>query len=339
MRSETELADPVYGFTWCLTDGQHYVRNADGDIRAVNEQTVELLRLFARGELTREALCRQRDGGPAVLDEASAVDPETVIDLFDRYREDGFLRPDDPVVRLHPPAEVRLWPRLVATLVPIAVVCWVFAGTLPTLRGLAADPPGVWLLVGLFPATMAFVAVHEFGHYAAASRHFESSIRIDTVNAVVPAVVTDTTGAWLLPRNRRVWINLAGPLAETLAALPIAAAVVAGVATPFSSLLLAAVVADLVFALNPLFHGDGYWIAADLLGAENVRTRGIEALRRREPTWPAVYVVVSYAVGAAFLLNVVAVTVAVGGIRGLLSAAPVVLLLVFAWADVEVRGP
>jgi len=60
MRSETEIADPVYGFTWCLTDGQHYVRNADGDIRAVNEQTVELLRLFARGELTREALCRQR---------------------------------------------------------------------------------------------------------------------------------------------------------------------------------------------------------------------------------------------------------------------------------------
>jgi hypothetical protein len=294
MRSETELADSVYGFTWCLTDGQHYVRNADGDIRAVNEQTVELLRLFARGELTRQALCRQRDGGPAVLDEASAVDPETVIDLFDRYREDGFLRPDDPVVRLHPPAEVRLWPRLVATLVPIAVVCWVFAGTLPTLRGLAADPPGVWLLVGLFPATMVFVAVHEFGHYAAASR--------------------------------------------PLAALPVAAAVVAGVATPFSSLLLAAVVADLVFALNPLFHGDGYWIAADLLGAENVRTRGMEALRRREPTWPAVYVVVSYAVGAAFLLNVVAVTVAVGGVRGLLSAAPVVLLLVFAWADVEVRG-
>jgi len=173
---------------------------------------------------------------------------------------------------------------------------------------------------------------------AAASRHFESSIRIDTVNAVVPAVVTDTTGAWLLPRNRRVWINLAGPLAETLAALPVAAAVAAGVGGTLPPLLLAVIVADLVFALNPLFHGDGYWIAADLLGAENVRTRGIEAVHRRELTWPAVYVVVSYAVGAAFLLNVVAVTVSVGGVRGLLYAAPVVLLLVFAWADFEVRG-
>ncbi|ERH12800.1 MAG: hypothetical protein J07HB67_01826, partial [halophilic archaeon J07HB67] len=104
METETELADPVYGFTWCLTDGQHYVRNPDGDIRAVNEQTVELLRLFARGHLTREGLCRQRDGGPAVLDEASAVDPETVIDLFDRYREKGSSDRTTPSsTSVHPP--------------------------------------------------------------------------------------------------------------------------------------------------------------------------------------------------------------------------------------------
>jgi hypothetical protein len=338
MRSETELTDTAYGFTWCLTDGQHYVRAPDGDIRAVNGQTVELLRLFATGELTREALCRQRDGGAAVLDEASAVGPETVIDLFDRYREGGFLRADEPVVRLHPPAEVRLWPRLLATLLPVGALVAVAVARAPAFRALAADPPSLWLVAALFPATLPFVAVHEFGHYAAASRHFESSVRIDTVNAVVPAFVTDTTGAWLLPRNRRLWINLAGPFAEAVAALPVAAAVAAGVGGTATLLVFGAVLANVVFALNPLFHGDGYWIASDLLGVENVRSRGVDAVRRGEPTWPAVYVVVSYAVGAAVVIQTVAVTVYAQGLRGVAYAAPVVVLLALAWADVEVRA-
>lgn len=337
MRAETEREETAYGFSWCLTDGQHYVRAPDGDVRAVNGQTVQLLRLFATEELTREALCRQRDGGEAVLDESSAVDPETVIDLFDRYREDGFLREGEPVVRLHPPAEVRLWPRLLATLLAVAALVAVAVARAPAFRALAADPPSLWLVAALFPATLPFVAVHELGHYATASRHFDSSIRIDTVNGVVPAVVTDTTGAWLLPRNRRVWINVAGPLAESLTALPVAAAVAVGAGGTAALLVLAAVLSDVVFALNPFFHGDGYWIASDLLGVENVRSRGLDAVRRRELTWPAVYVVVSYAVGAAFVLQVVVVTVLVEGVRGVVYAAPVVLLAALAWADVDLR--
>ena len=338
MRSETERTDTVYGFTWCLTDGQHYVRAADGSIRAVNEQTVELLRLFAAGDLTRESLCRQRDGGPAVLDEASAVDPETVIDLFDRYREDGFLRKGDPVVRLHPPAEVRLWPRLLATLLPVTVLVAATVVRAPSFQALVADPPSLWFVVALFPATLPFVAVHELGHYATASRQFDSSIRIDTVNGIVPAFVTDTTGAWLLPRNRRIWINLAGPFAEAVAALPVAAAAAAGVGGTATLLVLGTVLVDIVFALNPLFHGDGYWIASDLLGVENVRSRGLDAVRRRELTWPAVYVVASYAVGAALSFQTVAVTVYIEGVRGVVYAAPVVVLLVLAWADVDIRS-
>lgn len=337
MRTETGIEDAAYGYTWCETDGRLYLRGDDGEFREVNQQALDLLRLFAEGELTRAGLEEQIAGGEAVIGEESATTPEEVLDFLDGYLDDGVVTEGGTVRRLVPPDDIRLWPRIVTFLVPLAVVLGVFVQNLGQLRGLATDPPSLWLVAATVPAAFLFAAVHELGHYVTSEPHFDASIRIDTVNGVVPSFVTDTTGAWVLPSNRRVWINLAGPLVELLAALPVAWLVVRGIAEPLPMLVLSVIVSHVVFAVNPLIHGDGYWILCDLFDLVNVRSRGIETLRARRLSWPAVYVLASYGFGGLVVLGAIVTTVSVGGVRGIVYTAPLLLLFVLSRADVDVR--
>jgi hypothetical protein len=337
MRTETDIEDAAYSYTWCETDGRRYLRGEDGEFREVNQQALDLLRLFAEGELTRDALQRQIDGGEAVIDEASATTPEEVLDFLDDYLDDGIVREGGTVTRLVPPEDVRLWPRVLAFLVPLAAVLGVFVQNLDQLQQLTTDPPSLWVVAATVPAAFLFAAVHELGHYVTSEQHFDASMRVDTVNGIVPSFVTDTTGAWVLPPNRRVWINLAGPLVELLASLPLVWLVVRGVAEPLPMLLLSVIVSHVVFAVNPLIHGDGYWILCDLFDLVNVRSRGIDTLRQWQLSWPAVYVLASYGFGGLVVLGAIVTTVSVGGVRGIVYAAPLLLLFLLSRADVDVR--
>jgi hypothetical protein len=337
MQTETEISDAAYGYTWCETDGRLYLRAEDGEFREVNQQTIDLLRLFAEGELTREALQRQIDGGEAVIDEASATTPEEVLDFFEGYLEDGVVQEGGTVTRLIPPEDIRLWPRVIAVLLPLAVVLAALFTNVAQFQQLTVDPPSIWLVLAVVPATFLYAGIHELGHYVTSSRYFDSSIRIDTVNGVVPSFVTDTNGAWLLPRNRRIWINLAGPLVELLAALPLALLALTGSGGLFVLLVLSVVLSHVVFALNPLIHGDGYWILCDLLDVVNLRSRGIEALRQWKLTLPAMYVLASYGFGALVVVSAVVTTVYAGGVRGIVYGAPLLVLFLLSRADVDVR--
>lgn len=337
MRTVTEIEDAAYGYTWCETDGRHYLRGEDGEFREVNQQALDLLHLFAEGELTRDALERQVDGGESVIDEASATTPEEVLDFLDGYLDDGVVREGGTVTRLVPPDDVRLWPQVVAFLVPLVVILSVFLQNLDQLRRLAVDPPSLWIVAATVPIALLFAGVHELGHYVTSRPYFDVSMRVDTVNGIVPSFVTDTTGAWMLPPNRRVWINLAGPLTELLAALPVVWLVVRGTAEPLAILTLSVIVSHVVFALNPLIHGDGYWILCDLFDLVNVRSRGIDALHSRDPSWAALYVVASYGFGAVVVASAVVTTVTVGGLRGVVYAAPLLILFLVSQADVDVR--
>ncbi len=335
MNREVLIEDPEYGFESCEVEGSYFLRSGDGDFRQVNEAVVDLLEKVAADELTREGLRRQVEGGEAVLAPESSASAEEALDLLDRYVEQGFLREDEPVVRLVPPADVRLWPRVLLFVGVFAVVGAAATGI--ALRGSFPSLLDAETMVVGTLLSFLYVGVHEYGHYLPSSRHFEASIRLDFVNGVVPAVVTDTTGSWMLPRNRRIWINLAGPLLELVAALPFVGLYVLRPGDPLVQLVLLAVFGHVFFSLNPLIHGDGFWILCDLFGLVNVRSRGRADLTDGKLSWAAAYVVVSYGFGALLALNVVVMTVWFAGLPGLLLLAPFVPLFVLSKTDYDLR--
>lgn len=287
MNRTVEREDPQLGFRWGESEGTYYLEHPDGDgYRRVSEDALTLLRKLASGEVARADLDRNRNAA----------------DLVDRLERNGYLDPDAPVVRVEEPPDIRLWPRTAVFVVLLAVGLYAGWVESTTLGGYAElfDPTNLATLAVL---TGVSVAAHEAAHYVVARRFVDPSVRLGLVNAVLPAFITDTTGAWALPRNRRRWITLAGPYVELW--------LLAGFATlhylafPDSVVLGATVLAlvgHILFSLNPLVHGDGYWLLTDTLGVVNLRTRGLDDLRSRTPSLAAGYVVVSYAYGIATLV-------------------------------------
>lgn len=304
MRREVEIEDAEYGFTWHCVDGQYLLENDDGGFRRVNESVVDLLEKLARGELTIAGLRQQVEGGSAVVEE-SGTTAEEVLSLVETYLDRGVLREDAPVTRVVAPDDVRLWPRVVGFLALFAVFGSVVAPILGSVSPTFVSRISLFELAVVTVLSTALIGIHEYGHYAASDHYFDPSVRFDLVNGVVPAVVTDTTGSWMLPRNRRIWINLAGPSLELAVAVPIVALHYAFPDAIVVQVLLLGVFGHVFFSLNPLMHGDGYWILCDFFGLRNVRSDGIDDLTHGRLSLRAVYVVLSYGFGVVLTLSVV----------------------------------
>jgi hypothetical protein len=291
MEAETERPDAVVGFTRIEVEGETYIRNPNGDLRRLSDRAVALLEKLATGELPEDDL----EGTPK--------------ELVGQLREEGYLRPDEPVVRLVPPDDIRLWPRVVAFVVLFGL----------SLFGIWTVLPGVFSTDGIFsdpalyaPETIGLVAVlvaltvaiHELGHCLASKPFLDPSLRLGFVNGVLLTVVTDATEAWMLPRNRRRWITLAGPFVEVVWLLVVLAIYV--LLLPGNLVLevtMVASVSQLLFSLNPLIHGDGYLLMIDTFDVVDLRTRGTADLRERNASLAAGYVVLSYGFGVFVLLS------------------------------------
>lgn len=292
MRRETRHSDPELGYTWLESEGEYYLRNPEGDLRRISEDAFRLLSELADGSMVYDEL------------------PENARQIVDVLRSEEYVGESDPVVELVPPEDIALWPRILGFLVLLGV------GAFATLRAF----PRVYPVDGLFtPARIVgFVAlmlvslvVHESGHYLAANRYLDPTVRLGTVNGVIPSAITDTTDAWMLPRNRRLWITLAGPFAQLVWTQAVIA--VHYLLFPESVLLSLVIfmnVVNVVLVFNPLIHGDGYWLVLDTFGIVDLRTRGIEDLRNWDFSPAAAYVLLSYgfAVGVVTigLVNVAA---------------------------------
>lgn len=316
MNETVELENPEYGFTWYRVEGQYYLQAEDGGFRRVNESVIDLLKRVARGELTVAELRTQIEGGQAVVEETETT-AEEVLSLVETYIDVGVLREDAPVVRVTPPDDIQLWPRVGIFLALFAVFGFVVAPITSSVTISTIAQASVWEIISIVVLSFVFIGIHEYGHHSVSARHFDPSVRIDFVNGVVPAVITDTTGSWTLPRNRRIWINLAGPVLELVAAVPLVALYYVFPSNLVVQGLLLAVFGHVVFALNPLVHGDGFWILCDFFGLRNVRQRGIEDLTALRPSWSATYVVVSYGFGAVVAISIVATLVVLSGVAEL----------------------
>lgn len=287
METEVETTDTPVGYTWGKSDDNYYLKSPSGGLRRLSEDGWKLLRALADREVSMDDL----EGTPRKI--------------VEELEAEGYLRPGDPIVELRQPDPIRLWPRLVLFVTLVAVGVAVAWAEFPTMLGpselLASSQ--VVPLVGLVLAT---IVIHEGGHYLASKPYFDPSVRLGVVNGVVPAVITETTEAWILPKNHRLWITLAGPFVQIVWTL-----LVAGVhyfLLPESGVLstfLVIMVVETVFILNPLIHGDGYLLLIDAFEVVDLRTAGVEHLRNRNLTLPAVYVVLSYGFGVGLALTMV----------------------------------
>lgn len=318
MNREVEDDDPEMGYTWAEVDGTYYLRNPDGDFRTVSDDAMRFAELLADGEVTADDL----DGG--------------ALRLFETLRDEEYLRPGDPVVRLVQPAEIRLWPRVLVFLGLLGVAVAASVAEAAELGDAFSSLADLFALltpvnVVSFVALMAFqVAIHEYGHHLAARDDIETSHEFGTINWFIPAAITNTDGAWVLPRNNRRWISLAGPVADLVGVVAIAA--VHYLVFPQSRLLSAFVLLrtyHVVYGLLPVYHGDGYWLLVDTFGLGNFRERGLEHVRTRTVSWAAAYVVATYGLGVVTFVAILVWTTLAFGPEGGVAALLVVGVALF----------
>lgn len=136
----------------------------------------------------------------------------------------------------------------------------------------------VYTVVGLFVFMLASSFFHELGH-ASACKYF--GVRHGGVGFGLylnfPVLYTDVTEVWRLKRSQRCIVNLAGVYFQSYGLI---AMIVLFLLTGNDILryLILMMNFGFVMTLNPFFKFDGYWIASDLLGVPNLRTRSMELL-------------------------------------------------------------
>lgn len=193
----------------------------------------------------------------------------------------------------------------------IAAVAWVCA--------LGMDPhwgTGVYSLGYLL--FLFSLVLHELGHAAACCRFGARPRGIGfALYLIYPALYSDVSAAWALPRGRRVVVDLAGCYVQCIVGAAFALWYALGGWAPARAAVLM-IAGSMVFSLNPIFKFDGYWVVADALGVVNLgaqpRRIAVAAWRRlcgrAAPALPwrrglcallALYSVASAAVWAGFI--------------------------------------
>jgi hypothetical protein len=129
------------------------------------------------------------------------------------------------------------------------------------------------------PAVLAFaptVLLHELGHAAALRAGGERAGGIAVgLYTFVPVLLTDVSAAWRLPRAARLRVDVGGVYVQLVSGAVLAAI---GVATgaPWATAAAWLVVAGLLVNLNPFLRTDGYWIAVDLAGGDDLEDRALD---------------------------------------------------------------
>jgi putative peptide zinc metalloprotease protein len=296
----------------------------NGSRLRLSESAQKLLRLRGAGvssEAIAEALARGGKAVSAAEVEARYRELLARIETIERASGDnpmGFwfrfrLLPEALVARLASFLALAFEPRAAAVLVLLAAVAGVRLAELrPAAEWSAAS---FWLGYVLLVVS---VVAHELGH-ASACAYF--GVRPSDIGAtlylIYPALYSDVSGAWRLPRRQRVVVDLGGMYFQLLCGGAYAAAYAVTGWQPFWVAILM-ILGSGVFSLNPIFKFDGYWVVADALGVTNLSRQPKRVLGhwwkrlRGRPSAPlpwsggvastlAVYSVLTIAVWAVFL--------------------------------------
>lgn len=272
--------ETVGGFTWGETDEYVWIRSESGSYRRVDRAFLDRLLALAAGE--------------TALDELDAEYRRAVESL----RDAGFIRDGVPVERVPTPDGIRLWPRLGLAFGATVGLVWLVLD----LWTVAVDLPsgvGGWLLVALLIGLTTWI--HEAGHVLASRPYVDVTVRdVDPLGFF--SKVTETTEAWRCPRSVRIWISLAGPLANAGVALTAGLAYYTVTPSPAIATFVVLESLRITWGLHPAFGGDGYLILTDALGITDGADLRVRSLARNRPGAAAVTAV---AVGVPSLVLVV----------------------------------
>jgi putative peptide zinc metalloprotease protein len=260
----------------CEREPVFLVPGENGSRLRLTESALRLLRLRSTGvtsEAIAEALSHRGSATTAEQVETryqgllerigriEAASTDNPLGFWFRFR----LLPEAWVVRIAAPLGAAFRPRVVAVLLALVVA----AGA-----GLAAlHPPGSWSGTSFwlgYALLLLSVVVHELGH-ASACAHF--GVRPSDIGAtlylIYPALYSDVSAAWELPRRQRVVVDLGGLYFQLVVAAAYAAAYAVTRWEPFWVAILM-IAGGAVFSINPIFKFDGYWVVADSLGVLNL---------------------------------------------------------------------
>lgn len=271
----------TWGFTYGRTDdGGFWLRSHDGRFKRVHPDLLAVLL-----ELGHQSARTPDDGEMA----------RAIASL----KRDGFVRRGQQPTKHERPPDIRLGLRLVlfvALFGMLAGLAWKSLAVAVQVR----DP---WAHLWVLPFFALLAVLHELGHYLAARPYFRPRIGFGLLNGLFPAIVTHTNDAWTCPRNIRIWINLAGPMVDLVAGCAVGVLHLAF--WQDDPVLASCIVVQwlrVVFVLNPLIEGDGYWCLCDGLGITNLRTRGLADLKALRLSRASGYTLASFACLAASLL-------------------------------------
>jgi hypothetical protein len=120
---------------------------------------------------------------------------------------------------------------------------------------------------------------HELGH-AAASRRFgcEHGDIGFTLYLIFPGLYADMSKAWRLSGWQRAIIDLGGVYFQLLVVVPLCL-LQRFTGQPYYATPIYAIDLMVMFALNPLFKFDGYWLLVDLSGLANLQQRSFSFLK------------------------------------------------------------
>ena len=158
----------------------------------------------------------------------------------------------------------------------LAADVWFFCSTdnLLTFNGSA----NAYMVVGLLVFMVVSSLFHELGH-ASACKHF--GIRHGGIGFGLylnfPVLHTDVTEVWRLRRADRCIVNLAGVYFQMYILLALLALFYVTGSDTVRYMILTLNL-GFIMTLNPFFKFDGYWIASDVLGIPNLRSRSKELL-------------------------------------------------------------
>lgn len=260
----------------CEREPVFLVPGKNGSRLRLTGSALRLLRLRSTGvtaEAIAEALSRKGSATTAEqvetryrqllerIDRIEAAATDNPMGFWFRFR----LLPEAWVARIAAHLGAAFQPRVAAVLLTLVVA----AGA-----GLAAlHPPGDWSGVSFwlgYGLLLVSVVFHELGH-ASACAYF--GVRPSEIGAtlylIYPALYSDVSAAWELPRRQRVVVDLGGLYFQLVVAALYAGAYAV---TRWESLWVAIlmILGGAVFSVNPIFKFDGYWVVADALGVLNL---------------------------------------------------------------------
>jgi Zn-dependent protease len=135
-----------------------------------------------------------------------------------------------------------------------------------------------------------------------------------------PVVYVDTSDAWLIPAQRRVRVNAAGPLFNLAFAgiAGLAAVALTGRAQDLAIWLAIVNLVSVAFNLSPLLEFDGYYVLEDLTNVNALRRKSLRFVfrdmltRPRQPISRLERGFLVYAAGAVAYVGVMSVVVLAG---------------------------